>query len=131
MAREACSTCILAYVAHMMNCGDNLKCGMLKHLFKYYMAYLLGSLVIYNIFATFYDTVTGNADHLLLPSGHCEIGMVGQHDVMDIMVAYGTLNKAVQVGLFVVYLFYVLLQIQYRRPCSTQGNPKMAFQDCS
>ena len=106
MVREACSTCILAYVVHMMNRSDNLKQGMPKHLFRFYMAYLIGSLVIFNISAILYDAATGDADQLLLPSGHCEIGHVGQYDVMYIMVAYGTLNKAVQVGLFVVYLFY-------------------------
>jgi len=69
MAREARSTCMLAYVACMIYRSDNLKRGMPKHLYRCYIAYLLGSLGIYNVFVGVYDCVTGNADHLLLPSG--------------------------------------------------------------
>ena len=70
------------------------------------MAYLIGSLAIFNVCAIIYDAVTGDADQLLSPSGHCNIVDPDTYNIMYVMIAYTTLNKAVQIGLFAIYLYF-------------------------
>jgi len=104
--REACTSCLIACAAHVMYRSDKFRRGMPKYVFKSYMAYILGTLVIFNIFSIIYDEVTGDADQLLLPSGHCDVPMAGKYDSMTVMTIYGFVNKFVQLVLFGVYMFY-------------------------
>ena len=103
MIQEACSTCILVHIVRMMH---NLKQEMPKHFFKCYMAYLLVTLVVFYVVSIIYDFVTGDDNHLLSPSGHCIFARPATYNIMYVMTAYTTLNKAIQIGLWVIYMCY-------------------------
>ena len=86
--------------------SDKFRRGMPKYVFKSYMAYILGTLVIFNVFLLILDEVTGDTDQLLLPSGHCDVPTVRLYNNMTVMTIYGFVNKFVQLVLFGVYMFY-------------------------
>jgi len=106
MIQEACSTCILAHITCALHHSDNCRHEMPKHLFKYYIAYLLGTVVVFYVIAIAYDVVTNDDNHLMSPSGHCVFARPATYNIMYVMIAYATLNKAAQISLWVIYLFY-------------------------
>ena len=103
IAREISTTCILACVAQMMHRSDNLRLGMPKHLLRYYSTYIFGSLALFSLITISYHFITGNP--VAPQSGPCQ---QANSSILVFIIAfsYVTLNKAIQMGLFVVYLFY-------------------------
>ena len=109
MAYEGIATCILAYLAHIMYYGYNLRSISQeehKKLLKYYLMYTIGSVGLFDFFVVSYDLATGNGVKTILPSGHCMF--LGQdYDVtMKIPQAYAAFNKTTQIVFFLIYLFY-------------------------
>ena len=103
MAREASATCILACVVQMMHRSDNLRSGMPKYLLRYYFMYIFGAMALFSVLTICYHLITGNP--VSPQPGPCQ---QANSSILVSIVAfsYVTLNKAIQMGLFTVYLFY-------------------------
>ena len=93
MVREATATCMLAIVAQLMYRSDNFKSGMPKNILWYYLAYLIGSMVIFNITAIIYDHTTGNGENLLSSIGHCEFPDPDGHSLVLAITAFTSLTR--------------------------------------
>ena len=75
MVNEGFGTCILAYLAYIMR--HSYKCREVtkelnKKLYQYSIRYVLGSLLLFNIFIVSYDFGTDTYKLVFLPNGHCE-----------------------------------------------------------
>ena len=103
IAREACATCILACVDQIMHRSDNLRSGMPKHQIRKYFMYIFGTLALFSVVVVGYHFITGNP--VGPRSGPCQ--QVDSFVLILIAFSYVTLNKAIQIGLFTVYLFYL------------------------
>ena len=78
---------------------------MNKKFYKYSIVYVVGSLLLFNIFIVSYDIGTGTYEHVILPNGHCSFIRM-EYDSVEIAFAANTLNKVIQALLLVVYLVY-------------------------
>ena len=109
MAYEGFATCIIAYLACIMHRGYKsrpLTKELNKKLYKYSIVYVLGSLLLFNIFIVSYDFGTGTFKHVILPNGHCSFVHPTEYDTREIARANNTLNKVTQIILLVVYFIY-------------------------
>ena len=109
MANEGFVTCIIAYLAYIMR--HSYKCRQMnkeinKKLYKYSIVYVLGSLLVFNIFIVSYDFGTDAFKHVILPNGHCSFINPTEYDTIGISHANHTLNKFIQITLLVVYFVY-------------------------
>ena len=109
MVREGAATCIIAYFAYIMHCS--YKCRVVtkeinKKLFKHSIMYILGLLLLFNIFIVSYDFGTGSFKLVILPNGHCDFFIRSKYDTIEIVHASNTLNKIIQIILLVVYFVY-------------------------
>ena len=103
VAREACATCILACVAQMMHRSDNLRSEMPKHMLRNYFMYIFGTLALFGVVVISYHFITGNpVTPQFGPCQHVNASVVP----FVTATACITFNKAVQMGLFSVYLYY-------------------------
>ena len=119
MVREACATCIIAFFAYIMH--HSYKCRevtkeMNKNIYRHSIAYILGSLLLFDIFIVGYDFGTGSFKLVILPNGHCDFFVSSKYDTVEIVYACQTLNKTIQITLLVVYfLYYYKLNRMLRR----------------
>ena len=109
MANGGFATCILAYIAYIMRhsyrCREVTK-EINKKLYKYSIVYVLGSLLVFNIFIVSYDFGTGAFKHVILPNGHCSFINQTEYDTLKVLRANGFFNKSIQILMFVVYVIY-------------------------
>ena len=101
-AREATSTCILACVAQLMHRSDNFRSGMPKHSLRNYLMYILGTMTLFGVVAIGHRLITG--DPIATRQGPCQ--QANASLLIIIAFSFVTLSKAIQMGLFGVYLFY-------------------------
>ena len=109
MVREGSATCIVAYLAYIMH--QSSKCRqvtreMNRNFFKHSVVYILGLLLLVNIFIVSYDFGTGAFKHVILPNGHCDYFNGLKYDTARIVSAFNGLNKIIQIILLVVYFIY-------------------------
>ena len=109
MVCEGFATCIIAYLAYVMHRGyksRSLTKELDKKLHKYSIRYVLGSLLLFNIFIVSYDFGTGKFEHVILPNGHCSFINPTEYDTIEIAHANNAINKVTQIILLVVYFIY-------------------------
>ena len=116
MLNEGSATCMIAYLAyiahHSYKCREMTK-QLNKRLYKYSMVYILGLLLLFNIFILSYDIGTGAFKHVILPNGHCDFFSDDpKYETTIIAYTNSTLNKILQVILFIVYFFHYYKYIQ-------------------
>ena len=106
---EGFATCTIAYLAYIMRHsykGRELTVKLNKKLYKYSIMYVLGLLLLFNIFIVSYDFGTGTYKHVILPNGHCDFVSSTEYDTKQIVHANTTLNKVIQIIMIVVYFVY-------------------------
>ena len=106
---EAVATCILTYVAYSMRHTDRLQRidkDTNKRLYKFYIAYIVGSILFsFHVILT-YDLATGNWRDTMLANGRCIHINQTTYGTMPLMFAISTINKVVQIVMFITYLYY-------------------------
>ena len=71
---ETFATCILAYLAYLMRESSKIrevKKEKKRQFYKHSTRYVLGLLLLFDIFIVSYDFGTGTYKHTLLLDGHC------------------------------------------------------------
>ena len=109
LLEEGFATCILAYLAYIMHLSYRSKQLTKAHNQNFYrnsIKYVLGLLLLFNIFIVSYDFGTGGYKYTLLPNGRCSLIVVSQYDTISIVHANGVLNKTIQILSLVVYFVY-------------------------
>ena len=109
LLEEGFATCILAYLAYIMHLSyrsRQLTEAHNKNFYRNSIKYVLGSLLLFNIFIVSYDFGTGAYKYTLLPNGHCSLIRESQYDTIRIVHANGILNKSLQILSLVVYFVY-------------------------
>ena len=109
MVSEGFATCIIAYLAYIMRHsykGRKLTRELDKKLYKYSIVYVLGLLLLFNIFIMSYDFGTDAYKHVILPDGHCSFINPTEYNTIEIAHAHNTLNKALQFILIMMYFIY-------------------------
>ena len=107
---EVLATCILHQVVYTMYCSNKLiriTPEDRRHYFRYYMIYLLGSVLLGLFFIVSFDVATRNYRSLLLPDGHCAYIVETYYSTEQIILGIIAINKVAQLLLFVAYLYYV------------------------
>ena len=106
---ETLATNFLAYLAYIMyyshRCREVTK-KINKQLYKKAIRYVLGLLLLFDIFVVGYDFGTGTYKHTLLPNGHCSFFVQTEYDTTRLLDAYGYVNEIIQILLLVVYFVY-------------------------
>ena len=106
---ETFATTFLAYLAYSMyysyRCREVTK-EMNKKLYKRAVTYVLGLLLLFDIFVIGYDFGTGTYKHTLLPNGHCSFFVQTEYDTTRLLDAYGYFNEITQISLLAAYFVY-------------------------
>ena len=68
--------------------------------------YVLGLLLLFDIFVVGYDFGTGTYQHTLLLNGHCSFFVQSEYDTTRLLDAYGYVNEIIQISLLVAYFVY-------------------------
>ena len=109
VVNEAFGTCMLAYLAYIMRHSyksRQLTKQLNKTLYKYSIIFVLGQLLVFNIFVLSYDFGTGTYEHALLPNGHCSFFVRSGYDTVGIYHAFGYVYQAIQSLLIITYFIY-------------------------
>ena len=106
IATESFSTCILGYLAYIMH--HSLKSRQVtkqlnKQLYKHCLKYVLGSLLLFDIFIISYDFGTGASKNTLLPNGRCSFNFHSGYDTIAVVAFNNVLNKVLQLIFLVIY----------------------------
>ena len=103
---DSFATCILTHYAYVMyrcyNLQPKLSAKRSKFLFRCYISYAIGSVVLLVTITMIYYAITGNNKYLLQADGHCN----GFNRTSYIGEVYTVLSKSCQIVMFVAYLFY-------------------------
>ena len=73
---------------------------------RYYMIYVLGTIMIALFFVISFDVASGNYKHLLLPDGHCAY-VAEPYGTVQIILGMVGINKIAQLMLFIAYPYYI------------------------
>ena len=106
---EGFATCISAYIAYIMyqSCHyREVTKAFNKKFYKCSIIYVLGLLLLFDIFIVGYDFGTGTYKHVTLPNGHCTYFDRPDYDTFTIFYATTSLSKIIQVLMFVVCFVY-------------------------
>ena len=106
---ETFATCILAYLAYLMRESSKIrevKKENKKQFCKHSTQYVLGLLLLFDIFIVSYDFGTGTYKYTLLPDGHCSYFVQTQYNTLRILDTYSYINEIIQIFLLVVYFYY-------------------------
>ena len=106
---EAFATTFLAYLAYIMYYsyrGREVTKEINKKLYKYAVRYVLGLLLLFDIFVVGYDFGTGTYQHTLLPNGHCSFIVQSEYNTIVLLHAYGYTNEFIQMLLLVTFFVY-------------------------
>ena len=106
---EGFATCILAYLAYVMRQSYrsiSVTKQLNKQFYKCSIRYVLGLLILLNVFIVSYDFGTGAYKYTLLPNGHCSFIIQTEYDTITINQVNNTLGKLLQGILLVVYFVY-------------------------
>ena len=106
---EVIGTCMLHNFAYIMYCSEKLYSIQLedkKRWAKYYIIYYLTNIMIVLLVIVGYDMANDNISGVILPNGHCIYIAKHLHDTLRIPVAAIGINKAAQLVLFIIYLYY-------------------------
>ena len=109
ISSETVATCILTHVAYVMHKSDKLQqisADENKRLFKWYIVYMSSLTTISFLLILTYDLVTGNWRDTMLANGRCVHLNQITYGTMPFMFAISSINKALQIIMFVIYLFY-------------------------
>lgn len=109
VSSEAVATCILTHIAHSMHQSYKMRQisnEMNKRLHKRYIVYISSSAMISLFLLLTYDFATGNWRNAMLSNGHCvQLDQV-IYDAMHLVFASSVINKALQIVMFTIYLYY-------------------------
>ena len=115
MGNEGDATCILAYLAYVMRHSYKsrpLTKEFNQKLYRYSIVYVLGSLLLFNIFIVSYDFGAGAFKDVILPNGHCDFcDDQPQYDTIQIFHANATINKIIQIVLLVICLGWSVMRL--------------------
>ena len=106
---ETFSTCALAYLAYIMHHSyksRQLTDQLNKKLYKYSIIYVLGNLLLFDIFILGYDFGTGTYKHTILPNGHCSFFVQSEYDTIRVFHVLNNINRALKGLLIVTYFTY-------------------------
>jgi len=102
---EAFATCVLTHLAYIMYRGSKLKPEMSRQrsnfLLKCYIAYEVCTVLLVLLSVMLYNLALDNDIHVFLPNDHCRLNVTAQ-----IVTIPNTFNKAAQIVMFLVYLYY-------------------------
>lgn len=105
---EAVATCILTHITYLMRLSYKSQQnhdGKNKLLLKRYVIYVLSIMIASLFLILTYDIVTGNWRDTIQANGQCTHLNQPYYDT-SFMFAIITINKLIQIMMFVVYLFY-------------------------
>ena len=105
---ETFATCAIAYLAYLMRkcCKSReVKKENEKQFYKHSTKYVLGLLLLFNIFIVSYDFGTGTYKYTLLPNGHCSYFVRTQYNTLRTLDAYSYINEIIQILLLVAYFY--------------------------
>ena len=105
---ETFATCILAYLTYLMH--ESYRCREVKkqnkeRFYKHSAKYVLGLLLLFNIFIVSYDFRTGTYKYTLLLNGHCSYFVQTQYKTLRILDAYSYIYEIIQILLLVAYFY--------------------------
>ena len=131
-ALEAFTTCISAYLAYIMQqCYKRREFtkALDKKFYKYSIIYVLGLLLLFDIFIVGYDFGTGTYKHVISPNGHCTYfdrpGYNALGTAPHINIA---LNKTIQILLLLVYfVYYYKVNKMFKRIRNMEASTDMQF----
>ena len=106
---EAFATSCLAYLAYVMRYSyksREVTKELNKTLYRYAITYVLGVILMYDIFIVGYDFGTGTYKHALQPNGHCSFFVQSEYDTIALFHALGYVNQIVQALLLTTYFVY-------------------------
>ena len=109
ISSEAIATCILihtAYVLYKSHKIQRISVDKNKRLFKCYIIYMSSLTMISLLLILTYDLATGNWRDTMLANGRCIHPNQTIYGTMPVMFAISSINKALQIVAFIIYLFY-------------------------
>ena len=106
IALEAYATCILFHITYVMYHTFKLKSDMPKNLLSYYNYFVFGLLAVFAVIIIGYDLYSGNGKQAILPSGYCRIVNDYIYQTQWIKEFPISVNKAAQLSLLVIFLYY-------------------------
>ena len=77
-----------------------------KKYYKNAIIYVLGILLLFNIFIVGYDFGTGTYKRVLLSNGHCSFFIPLEYDTLRLLYAYGYFNEIIQILFLVASFIY-------------------------
>ena len=111
LASDAVLTCMFTYITYNMYRSYKLITIMSKSETKFqhncYKTYVTGTIIFYLLIIIAYDLITGNGRYTLEPNGHCKFLYETDYSTFDIISINGAINKAIQIVMFITYLYYV------------------------
>ena len=109
ISSETAAMCLLTHIAYVMYKSHHLQQisgDRNKRLFKYYIVYMLSLTTISLLLILIYDLVTGNWRDTILANGQCVHLNQTIYGTMPFMFAISSINKALQIIMFIIYLYY-------------------------
>ena len=107
---EVFATCLLTHLAYLMYHSYHLKPELPKvrsiRLFRCYMTYEVVTIMLAVLLILLYDIPSDNGRYTLLADGHCSFLNQYVYPTLVLMYVIACIYKAVQMGMFTVYLYY-------------------------
>ena len=103
------ATTFLAYFAYLMHStykSREVTREINKKYYKNAIMYVLGVLLLFNIFIVGYDFGTDTYEHTFLPNGHCSFFVPLEYNTVRLLYAYSYFNEIIQILLLVASFVY-------------------------
>ena len=91
------ATTSLAYFAYLMHSTYKSREVTKEINYKNAIMYVLGVLLLFNIFIVGYDFSTGTYKRALLPNGHCSFFVPLEYNTVKLLYAYSYFNEIIQI----------------------------------
>jgi len=109
LGAELFGTCILHSFAYIVYCSEKLRTiepEDRKRWAKYYAIYCVTIVMFVLLCIVGYDITRNNINGIILPNGRCIYIGRHVHDTLQILFTTITINKIIQLVLFITYLYY-------------------------